>query len=318
MIEHVYSFGSHGGLVGILTEPRAELQRPGAPTLIFSNIGLNHRVGPNRLYVELARKLAAAGFRSLRFDLSGFGDSEPRRSGGMYLQRATLDTREAMDFLQKRGSSRFVVVGLCSGVDSAHTTAMHDSRVVGGIFIEGYAYRNPGFWLRFWTVRNLQPARWRRYVRVRLARLSGKLPLPDLDDVPEVFARDYPSQQQFATDVAALVKRSVKLLFVYTINSDGAYNYQGQFHDTFGYRDEIDVEFYTRADHVFSTEARREMLLSRLVHWMDHRFPRDAHARESSGGRTAIRALSLCVAGSAATLALSRLVKIMADTSLAA
>jgi pimeloyl-ACP methyl ester carboxylesterase len=313
VIEHVHSFGSHGGLVGILTEPRAEIQRPGAPTLIFSNIGLNHRVGPNRLYVELARKLAAAGFRSLRFDLSGFGDSEPRRSGGMYLQRATLDTREAMDFLQKRGSSRFVVVGLCSGVDSAHITAMQDSRVVGGIFIEGYAYRNPGFWLRFWTVRNLQPARWRRYVRVRLARLSGKLPLPDLDDMPEVFACDYPSQDHFAADIAALVRRSVKLMFIYTINTDGAYNYPGQFHDTFGYRDEIDVEFYTRADHVFSTEAHREMLLSRLVQWMEDRFPPEEHARARSGTRAALPAL--CVAGPAATLTLSRLAKLVADAS---
>jgi pimeloyl-ACP methyl ester carboxylesterase len=316
VIEHVHSFGSHGGLVGIVTEPSPDLQRPGAPVVVFSNIGLNHRVGPNRLYVELARQLAAAGFASLRFDLSGFGDSEPRRTGGMYLERATLDTREAMDFLQKRGSSRFVVVGLCSGVDSAHTTAMQDSRVVGGIFIEGYAYRNAGFWLRFLTVRNLQPARWRRYVRVRVARLMGKLPLPDLDDVPEIFARELPSQQQFAGDLAALVKRSVKMLFIYTINTDGAYNYARQFHDTFGYRDVIDVEFYTRADHVFSSEPRREMLLSRLVQWMEVEFPRESFAAAQRGRRATATIPALCVLGSAAILTLNRLMRLMADTTI--
>jgi pimeloyl-ACP methyl ester carboxylesterase len=311
--EHVYSFGSHGGLVGIVTEPSPDQQRAGAPVVVFSNIGLNHRVGPNRLYVELARQLADAGFASLRFDLSGFGDSEPRRTGGMYLERATLDTREAMDFLQKRGNSHFVVVGLCSGVDSAHTAAIQDSRIVGGIFIEGYAYRNAGFWLRYCTVRNLQPARWRRYVRLRFAGLLGKLPLPDLDAVPEVFARDLPSRQQFARDISALVKRSVKMLFIYTINTDGAYNYPGQFHDTFGYRDEIDVEFYTRADHVFSTEAHREMLLSRLVQWMEDGFPRESYAVRR---RAAVTIPALCVLGSTATLTLNRLVRLLADTSI--
>jgi hypothetical protein len=103
-------------------------------------------------------------------------------------------------------------------------------------------------------------------------------------------------------------------MFIYTINTDGAYNYPGQFHETFGYRGEIDVEFYTRADHVFSTEAHREMLLSRLVQWMEDRFPREEHASARSGGRAAIPAL--CVAGPAATLTLSRLVKLMAETSI--
>ncbi len=221
MTERVHTFGSHRGLVGIVTEPSGDEARPGAPTLIFSNIGLNHRVGPNRLYVEFARKLAASGFRSLRFDLSGFGDSKPRRGGGTDIERATFDTREAMDFLEKRGIERFVLVGLCSGVDSAHRAALQDERVVGTIFIDGYTYRNAGFWLRFWTVRNAQPARWRRFVRVRLARLLGKRPLGDIDDLPVIFEREYPTRQEFATDLAALSARSLKMLFVYTVNEDG-------------------------------------------------------------------------------------------------
>jgi pimeloyl-ACP methyl ester carboxylesterase len=283
--EHVFTLGSHGGLVGIMTEPCDDARRPDAPAVLFANIGLNHRVGPNRLYVELARKLAASGFRSLRFDLSGFGDSEPRRTGGTYLERATLDTREAMDFLERRGSRCFVLVGLCSGVDSVHCVALQDNRVAGAVFIEGYAYRNPGFWLRFWTVRNLQPARWRRFARLRVARLMGRPPLSDPDEMPDVFAREFPSRQQFAADLAIMVGRSLKMLFVYTINSDRHYNYPSQFHDTFGYRDDIDVEYYTRADHVFSRAAHREVLLARLVQWMDDRFPRPAHGLLSETDR---------------------------------
>lgn len=319
MTERVYTFGSHRGLVGILTEPSNGALRPGGPALLFSNIGLNHRVGPNRLYVEFARKLAACGFRSLRFDLSGFGDSKSRRGGGTDLERATLDTREAMDFLEKRGVNRFVVAGLCSGVDSAHRAALEDSRVVGAISIDGYTYRSPGFWLRFCTVRNAQPARWRRYIRVRVARFLGERPLSDLDDLPEVFERPYPTREQFAADLAKLTARSLKLLFVYTANEDGSYNYRNQFHDTFGYRDEIEVEFYARADHVFSTDAQRERLLSGLVRWLDLKFPRlpfvqrtqdapDAAARRVS--RPAIYLL-----GPVAAFSVSRLLRLFVETN---
>jgi pimeloyl-ACP methyl ester carboxylesterase len=300
--------------VGILTEPSADGSRPDAPTVVFSNIGLNHRVGPNRLYVELARRLAAAGFRSLRFDLSGFGDSEPRREAGTYIQRATLDTREALDFLEQRGCRRFVLAGLCSGVDSAHAAALQDGRVVGGIFIEGYVYRNLGFWLRFWTVRNLQPARWRRYVRLRMARFRGNVPLTDVDELPEIFAREDPSKPQFTADLATLVARSVKMLFVYTINVDGHYNYAAQFHETFGYRDRIDVEFYTRADHVFSTEAYREELLARLVRWMEERFPLPPGASVAKSEAPSLTAL--CLVGSAATAALARLALVASEAVL--
>jgi dienelactone hydrolase len=271
LIERVHMFGSHRGLVGVLTEPLSTDKRPDAPAVVFSNVGLNHRVGPGRVYVDLARNLARAGFVALRFDLSGFGDSERRRTDGGDLDRAVLDTREALDFLEGKGIKRFVLVGFCSGVDSAHVVALQDPRVVGTVFIDGYAYKNPGFWLRYYTVRNLQPARWRRYIRQRLAHIRKETE-PDAGSAQEVFSREYPRRQKFASDIAHLVGRSVQLLFVYTVVADNHYNYRNQFYDTFGYRAKIDVEYYTRADHVFSAEPERTKLVSRLVQWMDERF----------------------------------------------
>jgi pimeloyl-ACP methyl ester carboxylesterase len=277
--ERVHTFGTHGGLVGIVTEPA--VRRPGAPAVLFSNVGLNHRVGPNRLFVELARGLAASGFLSLRFDLSGFGDSEPRRSTGGDLERATLDTREAMDFLERKDVKNFVLLGFCSGVDSAHAVALEDPRVVGVIFIDGYAYQNLGFWLRYCTIRNLQSARWRRYARERLARFLKDRRRGETGDTLEVYVRESPTQQKFASDLASLFERSVKMLFVYTVVADNHYNYRNQFHDTFGYRNQIDVEYFSRADHVFSTEDHRAKLLSRLLRWTDDSFPQRESNREA-------------------------------------
>jgi pimeloyl-ACP methyl ester carboxylesterase len=307
--ERVFNFGSHGGLVGILTEPAGDVRRHEAPAVICSNIGLNHRVGPNRLYVELARATAAAGFRSLRFDLSGFGDSYPRRGGGTDLDRAVLDTREAMDFLERRGSQQFILVGLCSGVDSAYKAALQDPRVVGVIFIDGYAYRNFGFWLRYCTVRNLQPARWKRFVRARLVRMLGRPALRDMDDVPEIFVREFPRRQQFAAALSALVARSVKMLFVYTMDTDGSYNYRDQIYDTFGHRDAVEVELYAHVDHVFSTAFHRKMLLSRISRWLDMKFPRPAATPASTVRREV--SMQLLVA---AVVGIGQVVDFMSDT----
>ena len=282
MTERVHVFGSHRGLVGIVTEPSAESRKRDAPAVVFSNVGLNHRVGPGRVYVELARKLAASGFVAFRFDLSGFGDSNPRSGTATDLERATLDTREALDFLEGKGITQFVLVGFCSGVDSAHAVAVDDARVVGAVFIDGYAYKNFGFWLRYFTIRILQPARWGRYIRQRFGSLRHGIGRRETGGVQEVFDREYPSRLQFAADVDRLVQRSVQLLFVYTVVADNHYNYQRQFHDTFGHRGPIEVEYYRHADHVFSVEAQRRQLRSRLVEWMEARFPERAGSAETS------------------------------------
>jgi hypothetical protein len=63
-----------GSLVGILSRPPAGVD-PAMPGVLLLNAGRIHRVGPNRLYVAIARRLAAMGFAVCRFDLSGIGDS---------------------------------------------------------------------------------------------------------------------------------------------------------------------------------------------------------------------------------------------------
>ncbi len=269
MKERVFCFGSHQGLVGVLCEP--ENARPGAPAVLFSNVGLNHRVGPNRTWVDMARRLADLGLFSLRFDLSGFGDSEPRRDTRSDLERAVLDTREAMDFLQsKLGGERFVLVANCSGVDSLHAAALADPRVVGAVSIDGYVYRSRSYRLRRALLRLAQPARWSRVLRRLRRRGEGRRTTGGMQ---EVWKRDIPSRERFAADLAQLVARKVELLFVYSGAVDTHYNYRGQFHDMFGFRAKSKALFFPRADHLFSREAERRKLTTEVCAWMADRFP---------------------------------------------
>ena len=52
------------------------------------NEGNTHHIGQARIWVDLARVLGAAGFRTLRFDLSGNGDSGTRPGQTPHVGRA--------------------------------------------------------------------------------------------------------------------------------------------------------------------------------------------------------------------------------------
>jgi pimeloyl-ACP methyl ester carboxylesterase len=269
VIETAHRFGAHGGLAGVLCAPANP--NGDAPAVVFSNVGLNHRVGPNRCWVELARALARVGFPSLRFDLSGFGDSEPRCDGRSDSERAALDLTEALDFLEQRGvATRFVLIANCSGVDSLHTVACRDPRVVGAVSIDGYAYRNSTYRWRRSVLKWLQPRRWRRWVLGR----RQQVPQGQRDvEQEQLWRRDIPTRERFGADVTALVRRGVRLLFVFTGGMDLHYNHRGQFHDMFGHRGVVDVEFYPRFDHLLSLAGQRATVNTRIIEWMRGRLP---------------------------------------------
>jgi hypothetical protein len=107
------------------------------------NAGAVHHVGPNRLYVELARRLAAAGFTCLRFDAESIGDSVrrlPGRENHPYPGNALTDLRAAIEHMRwEHGASSFVVIGLCSG---AHN-AFHAGLELAGCGIERIVLINP-------------------------------------------------------------------------------------------------------------------------------------------------------------------------------
>ena len=161
MSERAVLFGAHNGLVGVITEPDGDMaQRDVA--VIMSNIGMHHHVGPFRLYVDLARALASTGVSVLRFDLGGLGDSLPRHDAPTPAERSARDLDDAMALLTDTvGAKKFIVIGLCSGVDSSHAAAKRDARVIGGAFVDGYSYKTVGHYFRWYVLRPLQWARWR-------------------------------------------------------------------------------------------------------------------------------------------------------------
>ena len=96
--------------------PAPRRRRPG---VLLLNAGAIHHIGPNRLYVTLARAWAAEGHTVLRLDLSGLGDSVTRPGqpdNVVYGQRAAADVSTAVHHLRAQPDvSGVIIVGLCSG-----------------------------------------------------------------------------------------------------------------------------------------------------------------------------------------------------------
>lgn len=126
LTETACRFGEGQSLLGI--HCRASTTDSASPTVVFFNSGVVHRVGPNRLYVELARQLAAQGFSTFRCDLEGIGDSvlrQPGRENHSYPATASRDAAAALAFLKEHfGATAFVLTGLCSGAYTSFTAGL--------------------------------------------------------------------------------------------------------------------------------------------------------------------------------------------------
>ena len=112
------------GIYGVRDEPESPVA--GAPWLVLVNVAAEHHVGPGRRWVEWARVWAARGYRVVRIDLSGVGDS-PTHEGQVenepFAPEWIDDMREVVQSLSADGVP-VVVLGLCSGGYSAFEVAL--------------------------------------------------------------------------------------------------------------------------------------------------------------------------------------------------
>jgi hypothetical protein len=271
MKEVAVQFGSHGGLVGILTVPTGT---PARVAVLVSNVGMHHRVGPFRVNVDLARALADAGIATLRFDRSGVGDSLVRTAPGNDHDHAMRDTSEAMDWITARlGITQFVQFALCSGVDVAHETTVRDPRVVGAVFIDGYAYPTAGFRWRRTLPRLVDAQRVKRFIRRRWYRAQHPsfFAEPPSDGGASIFTRRNPTAAEFRNDIRAMAARGTRVLMVYTGAMGIHLNAPRQLYEMIGHdvdHEQVSVAWFPEADHLFSTGVARRRLVERVVGWV--------------------------------------------------
>ena len=301
--ETVIRFGPANTLVGIVTRPNGGLANTDRPAIILLNAGLLHRVGPNRIYVQMARALAQAGFTVLRFDFSGMGDSRPREDHLPYIQSAPAEARDAMDWLtEHKGQHQFVLMGHCAGAGFSYLLAAQDERVAGAAIInfEGGAddwtefdrrrkvsqqvagrYKREALlsrahWTKLLTGRAnyrsiarqlLKDVIWYRITNsgFRLKRaLSQHQPLPE--DSAEAKAR---------TQLRGIVARGTAMTFIHSEGSTG----QAQIEAALGEEiqrlkptGKVQEVVIPQSDHLFTLVARQRLVTRTLVDWVQQHW----------------------------------------------
>ena len=300
MKEHAFVFGEGQGLVGVITDPPGVPGRrgEGLPGAILLNAGVIHRVGPSRLYVHLARELAAIGCVAARFDHSGIGDSSTRRDDAPFEVSSIQEARAAMDWMQEsRGIDRFVLIGLCSGAVTAFDAAGVDARVAGVVMINPQGFdQNPewnsyiasrGDARRYWTRSLFSATSWWNALtgRVDYKRLAGVLwrqasgPGHAREVVSSIVTR-------VGAELQKLMDRKVRTLLVCSEGDDGI-EYMNvilqQDVRTMSAATHLSVEILPGADHSLTLLGSQRQVVDVVRAWAALFTPGTARQAEEPG-----------------------------------
>jgi pimeloyl-ACP methyl ester carboxylesterase len=282
--ESILRFGVDGKLFGIVSEPREILGN--APAILLANAGSTHHVGPNRLYVFLARALARAGFRVLRFDLPGLGDSVIDDAGSEndpYVDSTNDAIASAIAALREQNAASFVMTGLCSGAHAAFHAAID---LAGAPIVESVLI-NP---LTFYYRRGMsldQPlnryGEWQWYMRSLRKRdrwaklLRGRVRIRDVVRVVVQRLREVatPKGDDLARDLAGIAASGKKVTFVFS-RFDPGYDLlmasAGREVKRLRANGALALWRIDDADHTFEVKHSRDAMIESLVRHLRERY----------------------------------------------
>jgi pimeloyl-ACP methyl ester carboxylesterase len=139
--EEVVSFGD--GLRGVVTEPRGARRKI---CVLVGNTGGDPRAGPGSFAALAARRLAARGVGTLRFDFAGIGESDVRfgMQSHVYDDCRTGGFVAGAELMAARGFDRPALFGVCTGGYHAVQAAVDEPRFTGAFAINAWLFRRPG------------------------------------------------------------------------------------------------------------------------------------------------------------------------------
>lgn len=272
--ERAVHFGRSVSLMGILSRPSAETPAR-RPAVVLLNTGIAHRVGHHRMYVTLARELAAMGHIVFRFDFSGIGDSAPRGGALNPIDAHQADVSEALDWLAEScGVDDVILVGLCMGAEIALRFGHSDQRVSGLVLLDPEIPPTARFYANYTRRRLMRPSSWLSFVRGRglvwdglvtraKSAFSGAAPQSESAGTQSLHSE---LRQLYQT---AFERRLNVLIAVAGQSLEG--RYEGQFFDAFPdipLRGWVSLEYFKEADHTFTSAKVRAALQALILDWI--------------------------------------------------
>jgi alpha-beta hydrolase superfamily lysophospholipase len=110
--EKGYFKSGNNELFYVCSWPSSKMRKTG---IVFVHAADSNRLGPHRMYVELSNKLNSLGFATMRFDLSGCGDSRGTVSKSD-IESEIKDVLAAINFfIIKTGVENVCLIGISRG-----------------------------------------------------------------------------------------------------------------------------------------------------------------------------------------------------------
>ena len=278
--EQAFRFGDRNSLMGIITNPASREKAQALPSVLILNSGLIHRVGPNRLSVRIAREMASLGFTVLRFDFSGIGDSEARTDTLPFAKSSVVEAKQAMDFMNKaRGSTRFIVMGICSGADSAYSVALADERVIGIVPIDFYSAPSAAYQMHEYKRRLVRPRSWVKFMTGQsdlwsiLKKVPGRLMNRNGNGTTHEIEEPTLAQpvEEFVPGFKKMIDRKVHICLIFSAGSPAFFNYKQLFEAgmkalfTSG---QLVLHYLNKSDHGFTLEYNQSLLIDTIRKWI--------------------------------------------------
>lgn len=274
--ESIVHLGADGGVFGIFSEPVDHEAQELAVLLVTG--GLNHRAGINRNYTEWARFLASRGYRVLRMDLRGFGDSppcEPELASALYRDEACADVVDAAIWLKTRGAGSVAAVGLCAGAYHSFHAALTDSPIAGVVMLNPLRFHNENLWDLGSDL--LPKDLWHQSVKQDKGMLEHALPV--LRFVRRMMRRYLPlttrvgrASRRISQSFFTLSKRGIDVFIIYNENEPVLKLFQ---HAIRSVRDDIESRGNFRivtvghSDHIYSPLWSQEEVSGILFRYFD-------------------------------------------------
>jgi pimeloyl-ACP methyl ester carboxylesterase len=275
MGEQSLILGAENHLVATMTP--AENGGNSAPryVAVLTNSGVIPRGGPHRMNVHLARRFAKMGIPSIRFDMSGLGDSARSSRTQPVVEQWVADTRAVMDAAQRQfACNRFFMVGFCSGAEVAHLVALEDRRMRAAVLWDLYAYPTLQSMVRtaLYRLRRAGVRGSLHKVVMRTKSLFQGQADQAQDSAVEV--SQVPPRDEFAKRIQTLVDAEVELLFAFCSGQNEWFNHRGQFRQMFaGYPfvKKVAFEHLDISDHVITRPEAQSAFTNMVVEWLEQR-----------------------------------------------
>ncbi len=305
--EHLIRISAEPDLFGILTEPIAPVSAE-LPMIVVLNSGSAYHIGPSRLHVHLTRQLATQGFRCVRMDINGLGDSitnDLTQENVTYPGTVFRDVEIALNVLQRDfGMQKCVLMGLCSGAYAAFQSAasITNPALVESVLINPLTF----FWKDGMTLESspvdelvfqhhylssaLEPKKWLKLLRGQTKiGLAGAVKLlvqrlrPTVRKVDDVSANSslpariaaHPLQDDLPADLASIDQANRTLAMFFAVGDPGhsilMHKAKNQA-NALRRAGKLHISFIKDADHTFSRRSARKALLESMQAYLHGRF----------------------------------------------